>query len=247
MSMKVDITKVKSILELVREHTDDLTIDIMADGITFSVRGMGGTTMVRGKLLPDFFTEYPVIDEGMELSFSTSSLLEALKGIKGEATMSYDKVTCDIMISAGRVRKSFRVGGGESQTAKKPNISYTTELSLTAPMVKEIIEVIKSSDSKGSYKATTVTLTDSTLKFEIPGKTVCEWVATTDEVEAKGSGRSTYDSSFLTPALSAIKLCDTLKVYFADDYPMMIVATDKESVEDSTMLFQQIIAPRLGD
>lgn len=246
--MIVNTASLKNILETISKHTDVVTFVIMRDGVAFCVRGIAGTSMVRGVAKPEFFVEYGYDSEdSMEISVSVDKFQDVLRGLKTDVELIYDDAHKSIEMKSGRVTKSFSVLGDDDYTVPKPNISCPIKFTLSQADVKEIVDAINSVKGKDMGSSTMLTASAEGVRFKVDSKTMCEWFAPGKDVALEGMGESEYTTDLLLDILAAGKFGNTIQIFFGDDFPIMSVVMDGESVEDSTMIIQQMLAPRLRE
>ncbi len=237
MSIEIDTSKARAIVSLLSEQTTAATLRVESDGISFSELDASKTMQMRGKLLPGWFERYEV--EPRDIAFSTARAIESMKGMKGIAEVSFDDKRKEIMVHAGRIRRSFRVDGGSEYMDRKVGLKYESEIVLTSEMVKEILTLMK-----GATAVLKISIDDD-VRFTINSKDTIEWVASREEVQAVGTAHSSFNTDMMSQALNTRGLVDKATLQMTDDFPVTVAMFDADTVEDSTMLLQLTVAPYL--
>lgn len=213
----IDATALASVLAVVRTQAEYATFIFGSDGsVTTTARSVDAVTLVRVTLAPGSLVGDPGRDRA---TIQLDKLLDALKGIKGPATIEW--IPGRVRVGNGRVRTVIALEGTDEEPLRIPDLP----LSVSVMVPVEALNALTSKTDAKSTAAFRFAIATDGLTVDAMDDTGLGsdlFIPASECTLIEGSGRAGYPWKQWTTFLKVIPKGTEILIELDDDYPCRV-------------------------
>lgn len=241
-----DVNLLTTAISTIAELIDEGVFKISKDGISLLASDRAMVAAVDFKISSSAFEKYEV-DEEQSIGLDISNFLSVLKraGAKDKASFVLQDSRLEIILENSSKRKFVLplLELSQEEVPRIDQLEFTTRAEVSSDVLESGIEdagvvadsvVFEASPSKFVMKAEG-DISSTQLELE-------KGNASLPELKVSGTVKARYPLDYLEKILKASKLCDTVKLEWAQDYPIKL----SFKVEDKLNL-DFVLAPRVEE